>query len=98
MMKKTAILAPVVLMAGCAHTSTVQDAGNGMHSITATADLGGYTGSREEAIAQANAYCAKSDRTASIDRFEDHPGVTAKGEQTSTMVFTCVVRPPLQLK
>ena len=57
-----------------------------------------YTGSREEAIAQANDYCARSDRTASIDHFEDHPGVTAKGEQTSTMVFTCGVRPPLQLK
>jgi hypothetical protein len=95
---KTAILAAVFLMAGCTHTSSVQDTGNGMHSITAAADWGGYTGSREEAIAQANEYCARSDRTASIDRFEDHPGVTAKGEQTSTMVFTCVVRPSLQLK
>ena len=96
---KAAILATVLLLAGCAHTSHVQDAGNGMHSVTASANWGGYTGSREETIAQANDFCAKkSSQTAAIQNFEDKPGVNAKGEQTTTLTFTCTARPVLKLK
>ena len=95
---KTAILGSVLLLAGCAHTSPVQDAGNGMHSVTASANWGGYTGSREETIAQANDFCAKSGQTAAIQGFEDKPGVSPKGEQTSTLTFSCTARPVLQLK
>jgi hypothetical protein len=95
---KAAILATVLLLAGCAHTSHIQDAGNGMHSVTASANWGGYTGSREETIAQANDFCAKSGQTAAIQNFEDKPGVNAKGEQTTTLTFTCTARPVLQLK
>jgi hypothetical protein len=95
---KTAILGSVLLLAGCAHTSPVHDVGNGMHSVTASANWGGYTGSREETIAQANEFCAKSGQTASIQGFEDQPGVSPKGEQTSTLTFNCTARPVLQLK
>ncbi len=95
---KTAILASVLLLAGCAHTSHVQDVGNGMHSVTASANWGGYTGSREETIAQANEFCAKSGQTAAIESFEDKPGVSPKGEQTSTLTFGCTTRPKLQLR
>jgi hypothetical protein len=95
---KAAILASALLLGGCAHTSHVQDVGNGMHSVTASANWGGYTGSREETIAQANDFCAKSRQTAAIDNFEDKPGVNAQGEQTTTLTFSCVARPVLQLK
>jgi uncharacterized lipoprotein YajG len=95
---KTAIVAGALLLAGCAHTSQVQDVGNGVHSVTASANLGGYTGSREETIAQANDFCAKSGQTAAIQSFEDKPGVSAKGEQTSTLMFTCTARPVLHLR
>jgi hypothetical protein len=95
---KTAILGGVLLLAGCAHTSQVEDNGNGTHSVTASANLGGYTGSREETIAQANDFCAKSGQMAGIESFADKPGVSPKGEQTSTLTFTCKARPVLQLK
>jgi hypothetical protein len=95
---KTALRATVLLLAGCAHNSPVQDAGNGMHSVTASANWGGYTGSREETIAQANDYCARSGQTAAIDNFADKPGLNAKGEQTTTLTFNCAARPVLQLK
>src|SRR6516164_3923749 len=95
---KTVIPAGVLLLAGCAHTSHVQDLGNGMHAVTASANWGGYTGSREETISQANDFCDKSRQTVAIESFEDKPGVSAKGEQTSTLNFRCTTRPVLQLR
>ena len=95
---KTVILAGVLLLAGCAHTSHVQDLGNGMHAVTASANLGGYTGSREETISHANDFCDKSGQMVAIESFEDKPGVSAKGEQTSTLNFRCTARPVLQLR
>jgi hypothetical protein len=95
---KAAILGAVLVLAGCAQTHNVKDAGDGKHSVTASANWGGYTGSREEAIAQANDFCRDSKQSVAIDSFADQPGVSAQGEQTSTMVFSCVTRPPLQLR
>jgi hypothetical protein len=95
---KAAILGTVVVLVGCAHEHNVHDAGNGLHSVTATASWGGYTGSREEAIAQANDFCHESKQSVAIDSFSDQPGISPKGEQTSTMVFSCITRPPLQLR
>ena len=95
---KSVILTSMLLLAGCAHTSDVQDLGNGMHAVTASANWGGYTGSREETIAQANDFCGDSDQTAAIQSFEDKPGVGPKGEQTSTLTFTCTAKPVLQLR
>ena len=95
---KIVIVASMLVLAGCAHTSQVQDAGNGMHSVTASANWGGYTGSREETIAQANDFCEKSGQMPAIESFEDKPGISPKGEQTSTLTFTCMARPVLQLR
>ena len=95
---KSVILTGMLLLAGCAHTSNVQDVGNGMHAVTASANWGGYTGSREETIAQANEFCNKSGQTAAIESFEDKPGVSPNGEQTSTLNFRCTARPVLQLR
>ena len=96
---RAAILGAVLALAACSHADkNVRDAGNGMHSVTATANWGGYTGSREETIAQANEFCRKNGQAPAIDSFVDQPGVGPKGEQTSTMTFTCATRPPLKLK
>jgi hypothetical protein len=82
------ILAAALLLAGCTHLD-VQDAGNGRHVVTGTASSGGYTGSHEEAIDQANEYCDKSHQKAVIESFDDKPSVGPKGEHTSSMVFSC---------
>ena len=95
---KTVMFASMLVLGGCAHSSHVQDLGNGTHSVTASANWGGYTGSREETIAHANDFCGKSGQIAQIENFEDKPGVSAKGEQTSTLNFKCMARPVLQLK
>ena len=95
---KTVMVAGMLVLAGCAHSSHVQDLGNGMHAVTASANWGGYTGSREETIADANDFCGKSDRMVAIENFEDKPGVSPKGEQTSTLNFRCTARPVLQLR
>ena len=68
------------------------------HTVTASANWGGFTGSREETIAQANDYCARSGEAATIESFEDKPGVDTHGEQTSTLTFRCAQRPHLQLR
>ena len=92
---RVATLAASLLLASCAHHD-VQDAGNGMHSVTDSASWGGYTGSHEENIEQANSFCRKSGQQAVIESFEDKPGVGPKGQQTSTMVFGCGAPPTLQ--
>lgn len=95
---KSVILTGMLLLAACAQTSHVQDLGNGMHAVTASANWGGYTGSREETISQANEFCDKSGQTAAIESFEDKPGLSQKGEQTSTLNFRCAARPVLKLR
>lgn len=78
----------VALMVGCAHVA-VRDLGEGQHALTAVAPSGGYAGSHEEAVEEANAFCSQSRRTAVIERFEDSPTLGPLGEHTSTAVFTC---------
>jgi hypothetical protein len=75
-------------LGACAH-SQVQDLGDGRHLITALSPSGGYYGSHEEALEEANDFCAKTRQTAAIDHFEDLPGAGPAGQHTSTMVFTC---------
>ena len=94
---RVATLATILLAVGCSHAD-VRDAGNGMHSVTGTAAWGGYTGSHEENIEQANDFCSKSGQQAVIESFEDKPGIGPKGQQSSTMVFACAARPALQYR
>jgi hypothetical protein len=83
-----AIAAVVSLVLGCAH-STVRDLGDGRHALTAVASSGGYAGSHEEAVEEANEFCRHSRQTAVIDRFDDSPVLGPLGEHTSSTVFTC---------
>ena len=78
----------LLAVAGCAHTH-VADMGSGQHSLTAVAPSGGYDGSHEEAIEQANDYCHKSRQQAVIDGFYDKPELGPHGEHTSSIIFEC---------
>jgi hypothetical protein len=95
---RASILATALLLAGCAHSGNVHDTGGGTHSVTASANWGGYTASREETIAQANNFCGKSGQRAAIEAFVDQPGVGSKGEYTSTLTFTCTALQAWQRK
>jgi hypothetical protein len=85
---RAAFLGTIALLAGCAHTA-VQAMSNGQHSLTATADSGGVAGSHEEAVEQANEYCARSGQQAVIGAFYDKAELGAGGEHTSTIIFSC---------
>lgn len=78
----------VAVLAGCTHVP-VQNMGNGQHSLTATAPSGGFDGSREEAIEEANDFCHKSGQQAVIDGFYDKSALGALGEHTSSLIFRC---------
>jgi hypothetical protein len=84
-----------ILAAACTPV-LVENLGDGRHSLTVVAPSGGYSGSHEEAIEQANAYCARSHETAVIGSFLDQPGVGPRGEHTSRILFTCATPAVLQ--
>ena len=85
---RAALAAAAVLVLGCAH-ETVRDLGDGRHALTAVASSGGYAGSHEQAVDEANEFCRHSQQTAVIERFEDSPTLGPLGEHTSSAVFTC---------
>ena len=89
-----AVLA-VLALTGCEHAH-VADMGSGQHSLTAVAPSGGYDGSHEEAIEEANDYCHKTRQQAVIDGFYDRPELGPHGEHTSSIIFKCA--PPRTLK
>jgi uncharacterized protein YcfJ len=89
------ILAAASLLGGCAHHD-VQDMGHGQHSLTAVSEFGGgYAGSHEEAIQQANSFCGKSGQQAVIGGFYDKSGLGPLGEHYSTIIFNCAAPPTL---
>ena len=92
---RSAITVAVALMMDCAHVA-VRDLGEGRHALTAVASSGGYAGSHEEAVEEANEFCRRSRQTAVIERFEDSPAIGPQGEHTSNAVFTCAAPPVLR--
>ena len=89
------LFAAAVLLSGCAN-SVVQDMGHGQHSLTAGSTFGGgYGGSREEAIQQANGFCGRSGEQAVIDGFYEKSGLGPFGEHYSTIIFNCATSPTL---
>jgi len=92
-MNNVMLAAAVLLLASCAHVA-VQDIGHGQHSLTASAPSGGYDGSREEAIEEANEYCAKAAQNAVIDGFFDKSALGPNGEHSSSIIFRCATQPP----
>ena len=86
---RAAGLIVLLLLAACATHGTVQELGNGRHSLVAVSSSGGYQGSHEEGIELANDYCSRLRLSAVIEGFDDKPGVGPAGEHTSGVVFTC---------
>jgi hypothetical protein len=78
----------IALLGGCTHLQ-VQDMGNGQHSLSATAPSGGFDGSREAAIQDANDFCNRSGQQAVIDGFFDKSALGPLGEHTSSIIFRC---------
>jgi len=87
--------ASLAFLLGCTHVS-VQDLGKGRYSLTATAPSGGYYGSREAAVEEANEFCKRHGEAAVTDGFYDKSEVGPRGEHTSSILFRCSVSQPLQ--
>ena len=83
------VSAAAVVVAACGHQPQVQEMGNGQHSLTATSSSAGYYGSREEAVEQANDYCARSGQQAVTAGFYDRADIGPHGEHTTSIIFTC---------
>ena len=90
-MKGTARIAwtAALLLSACEHPLPVEDMGGGQHSLTATASSGGYYGSREAAVQEANDYCSRSGQRAVTAGFYDKAEIGAHGEHTTSIIFTC---------
>jgi hypothetical protein len=90
MRARAAVLAVFALLVGCTYSKLqVQDMGNGQLSLTATAPSGGFSGSHEEAVEQANDYCGRSGQQPVIDGFYDKSALGPQGEHTSSIIFRC---------
>lgn len=87
-MRRTLIGLVTVALTACAHVG-VQEMGSGQHSLTAVSSSGGYSGSHEEAVEQADAWCARSGQQTVIDGFYDKPSIGPNGEHSSSIIFSC---------
>jgi hypothetical protein len=97
---RTVLLVPLActalaVVAGCAHTN-VQDLGQGRYSLTATAPSGGFDGSREAAVEDANAFCRRQGQAAVTDGFYDKSAIGPHGERTTSILFRCAAPQPLR--
>jgi hypothetical protein len=83
-----AAVAAATAVVGCQPVH-VADMGSGQHSLTAVAPSGGYDGSREAAVEEANDFCHRSHQRVVIDGFYDKPELGRQGEHTSSIIFKC---------
>jgi hypothetical protein len=84
----------LLLVGACEHLK-VEEIGGGHYTLTAVSPSGGYNGSHEEAVEQANEYCERSHQTAVIEGFNDKPDLGLAGEHTSVVTFSCGAPQPL---
>jgi hypothetical protein len=89
------VAAALAAPAGCTHLA-VQDLGHGRYSLTATAASGGFYGSREAAVEEANEFCRRHGEAAVTDGFYDKSGIGPAGEHTSSILFRCAQPQPLR--
>jgi hypothetical protein len=87
--------AALAALAGCTHLP-VQDLGHGRYSLTATAASGGFYGSREAAVEEANEFCRRHGEAAVTDGFYDKSELGPEGEHTSSILFRCAQAQPLR--
>jgi hypothetical protein len=82
-----------ILLCGCSLLGPSKpealDMGGGRHSVTGTTLSTNITSARQDAAAQANAFCARSSRQAVIQNFDDFANGGHWGGPTSSAVFYC---------
>jgi hypothetical protein len=78
----------LLLLSACAYVP-IQDLADGGHSLTATAKSGGYAVSREQALEDANDYCARSRKRALVQSYDDLPAAGLDAPHSSRLNFAC---------
>jgi hypothetical protein len=82
-----------ILLCGCSLMGPSKpealDLGGGRYSVTGTTLSTNITSARQDAAAQANAFCASSTRQAVIQNFDDFKQGGHWGGPTSSAVFYC---------
>ena len=82
-----------ILLCGCSLMEPSKpealDMGGGHYSVTGTTLSTNITSARQDAAAQADAFCAHSSRHAVIENFDDFAHDGHSGGPTSSAVFYC---------
>jgi hypothetical protein len=81
-------LIALALLAGCAYVP-IQDLPDGSHAVIATAKSGGYTVSRDQALEDANDYCARERKRALVESYDDLPAAGLDAPHSSRLNFSC---------
>jgi hypothetical protein len=87
-MRVLAACAVAPLLIGCTHVRVV-DLGDGRYALTVATASEGYAGSHEQAVEEANDYCARSGQGAVIESFDDKPAAGLEGQHASSVTFRC---------
>jgi hypothetical protein len=85
-------LCGVLALIGCSHVH-VQELGDGRYSLTVVTPSAGYAGSHEQAVDQADEYCARSSQSAVVESFDDKPTAGLEGQHATRVIFTCTASP-----
>jgi len=84
-------LAPLITL-GCSHIP-VQELGDGRYSLTVVTPSEGFAGSHEQALEEADDYCARSRQSAVVQSFDDKPAVGLEGKHATSVTFRCAASP-----
>ncbi len=92
-MTSAPVAALSLLLCGCSllgpSEPSALEMGGGRYSVTGTTLSSNITSARQDAAAQANAFCARSSRQAVIENFDDFAQGGHWGGPTSSAVFYC---------
>jgi hypothetical protein len=92
-MTSAALATVSILLCGCSLIGESKpdalEMGGGRYSVTGTTLSTNITSARQDAAAQAHAFCARSSRQAVIQNFDDFAHGGHWGGPTSSAVFYC---------
>jgi hypothetical protein len=81
-------LCGIVALVGCGHVP-VQELGDGRYSLTVVTASEGYAGSHEQAVEEADDYCARSRQSVAVESLDDKPAAGLEGKHATSVIFTC---------
>jgi hypothetical protein len=81
-------LCGIATLVGCSHVP-VQELGDGRYSLTVVTASEGYAGSHEQAVEEADDYCARSRQGVVVESFDDKPASGLEGKHTTSVTFRC---------